>query len=61
MTLTQVFVSNLQHSVGGTEISAETVSLSFATIKWEYFEPDTPGKVASVGSTIWDLTKVAAQ
>jgi type VI secretion system secreted protein Hcp len=46
-------------STGGDDSPTESVSFAFAKVAADYFKQADDGSMAKVGSTSWDLTKVA--
>jgi type VI secretion system secreted protein Hcp len=59
ITLEEVMVSSMQQTASGAEKPTESVSLSFAKIKWEYFTATSTGVVLA-GTSSWDRTKMQA-
>jgi len=57
--LDQVRISSLKQSASGNEKPTEDVSLAFAKISWNYFEPDATGKIVPSGTASWDITTQA--
>jgi type VI secretion system secreted protein Hcp len=60
-TFENVMVESIQWSgsTGGDDSPTESVSFAFAKVAADYFKQADDGSMAKVGSTSWDLTKVA--
>jgi type VI secretion system secreted protein Hcp len=54
LTLSELFVTSIQTS-GSSEIPTESVSMSYAKIKIEYFKQNEQGVLAAAGSLTYDV------